>query len=333
MSVRNLGLSKPVAAARAGATHRKGVAVVALAAMSSLAMMTMLAPLSGCRDERTDEPPRQFIPDMDDSPKMKPQSGTAFFTDGRSMRPRVVGTVAFGGSSKADDAMRTIALKEPAEVFQGVDTSKAPGKDGAPVYVKFMPSEVLDMYTQNAGSKGVVFASREDAFKAQIARGQERFNIFCAACHGYNGEGGNPALFTGGVVGRRWAYPVPSYHESKYTDRDQPTGSDGYLFHVIRAGVPDADPSKPGKMPSYADKIDEMDAWAIVAYVRVIQTSWQEGMDRVPADQRPALERSRPKMPAPEAGKQTSQAVPASPSTPESASRAQATGTLTEARQ
>ncbi|HZW07030.1 MAG TPA: hypothetical protein VFF65_07890, partial [Phycisphaerales bacterium] len=48
-----------------------------------------LAAASGCRGDRSDSRPRQFFPDMDDSPKFKPQTATPFFADGRAMRQPV----------------------------------------------------------------------------------------------------------------------------------------------------------------------------------------------------------------------------------------------------
>jgi mono/diheme cytochrome c family protein len=104
-------------------------------------------------------------------------------------------------------------------------------------------------------------------------RGQERFNIYCSACHGYEGEGSDVTALTGGLVGRRWNYNVPSLHDPKYKDASVRTGLDGYLFHTIRHGVPEIDPAKPPKMPGYADKISVADSWAVVAYVRALQSS------------------------------------------------------------
>ncbi|MEL7240373.1 MAG: hypothetical protein AAGK78_16055, partial [Planctomycetota bacterium] len=61
-----------------------------------LAVASAAGLLAGCRGERTDKPPRQLFPDMDDQPRFKVQRGTEFFTDGRTMRPVVEGTVPFG---------------------------------------------------------------------------------------------------------------------------------------------------------------------------------------------------------------------------------------------
>ena len=53
-----------------------------------------VAGMPACRGERTDKPPRQFFPDMDDQPKYKAQSESPVFADGRSMREPVPGVVA-----------------------------------------------------------------------------------------------------------------------------------------------------------------------------------------------------------------------------------------------
>lgn len=232
--------------------------------------------LAGCQGERSDAPPRQFLPDMDDSPKFKPQTQTEFFADGRAMREPVKGTVAFGNSSREDDPSRAGYLRASSEVYEGIDPKGKSLAENEPAYLRSMPASVLEAYQADRAAHGQTFADSSAAMQAFILRGQERFDIFCAACHGYHGEGGDPTNFTGGVVGRRWRYPVPSYHDPKYRNRDLKTGQDGYLFHVIRYGVPDPDPAKPPKMPAYADKVNELDAWAIVAYVRTLQAAWRE---------------------------------------------------------
>src|SRR5690606_28449424 len=100
--------------------------------------------------------------------------------------------------------------------------------------------------------------------RALLERGEERFNIYCAACHGYTGDGA-------GMVGRRWSIPVPSYHDPKYSDSAQRTGKDGYLFHVARYGLKNPDGST--RMPAYGHALDAQDAWAVVAYIRALQAS------------------------------------------------------------
>lgn len=268
------------------------------------AMAISAGVLSGCRDERTNEPPRQFIPDMDDGPKFKPQAGTELFADGRTMRAPAAHTVAFGESYRVDDVARRQYLKDTPEYFSGVDTKAPPPKADAVLgaagvkgvsYVAYMPPMVIDDVIARAADRGERL-DRPGAMQAMFDRGQERFNIFCSVCHGYEGEGGDPARFSGGLVGRRWLNPVPSFHDAKYKDRALQTGQDGYIFHVIRNGVPDADLTKAPKMPSYKDRVNEADAWAIVYYLRVLQGTRHEDLKTVPAEFRSKLESSRPSL-------------------------------------
>jgi mono/diheme cytochrome c family protein len=84
-------------------------------------------------------------------------------------------------------------------------------------------------------------------------RGRERFNIYCAMCHGRVGRG------DGKVVERGYIKP-PSYHDPRL--RDMPVGR---IFDVITRGH--------GAMPDYASQIPSDDRWAIIAYVRALQLS------------------------------------------------------------
>lgn len=230
----------------------------------------------GCRDERTDSPPRQILPDMDDSPKYKAQGEADFFEDGRSLRQPVAGTVAFGHSDHAADTSRFWHLKDDPAIFEGIDVSVDPAKnEGLPGYVAMIPDAVFGAVVAEQVDRGNSL-DKSGAMDWLIKRGHERFNIYCSACHGYNGEGGGQlpdGSGYGGLVGRRWGAPVPSFHDFKYKDRTLKTGKDGYIFNVIKHGVP-AGEGLPPKMPAYADKVNTRDAWAIVAYLRVLQKSY-----------------------------------------------------------
>ena len=103
-----------------------------------------------------------------------------------------------------------------------------------------------------------------------LERGRERFEIYCAACHGYTGEG------NGMVVQRGFSTP-PSYHSDRL--RQAPVG---HFFDVITNGF--------GAMPSYASQVPVDDRWAIVAYIRALQLSQNATLDDVPAEARPQLD-------------------------------------------
>ena len=241
---------------------------------AGLGAAAMAVASAGCRGERSDQPPRQFFPDMDDSPKWKPQAQTVFYEDGRTMRPALPGTVSWG--NHADPAFNvTFARADlPAEFWTGMDAG------GAPVPV--IPAAAFGVIAPRAGSAA-------DTVAASIERGQERFNIYCSVCHGYQGNGR-------GMVGERWSSFPANFHDPKFMDPTLHTGTDGHIFDVIRHGL--FDQTGAMKMPPYGHAISEADAWAIVAYVRVLQSSWTTSLDDVPAELRARLEATRPTPPA-----------------------------------
>jgi mono/diheme cytochrome c family protein len=87
-----------------------------------------------------------------------------------------------------------------------------------------------------------------------LARGRERFNVFCAPCHSRLGDG------NGFIPSRGFPRKPPSYHIERL--RKAPVG---YFFDVMTNGF--------GLMPDYASQIPPKDRWAIVAYIRALQLS------------------------------------------------------------
>jgi mono/diheme cytochrome c family protein len=106
---------------------------------------------------------------------------------------------------------------------------------------------------------------------AVMARGQERFNVFCSPCHGPTGAG------NGMIVQRGFRAP-PSMHEERLR-----TAPVGYYFDVMTNGF--------GAMQDYASQVPVSDRWAIAAYIRALQLSQRATMDDVPADRRAELDR------------------------------------------
>ena len=104
-----------------------------------------------------------------------------------------------------------------------------------------------------------------------LARGQQRFNIYCSPCHDLLGTG------NGMIAKRGFNHPPPqSYHIDRL--RQAPVG---YFFDIISNGL--------GAMPDYAAQIEPRDRWAIVAYVRVLQLSQNASLNDVPAEARGGL--------------------------------------------
>ena len=95
-----------------------------------------------------------------------------------------------------------------------------------------------------------------------LARGQERYGIFCAPCHGLAGDG------DGIIVAHGFPTP-PSYHIDRLV-----AAPAEHFYDVITKGY--------GVMFSYADRVDEKDRWAIAAYIRALQLSRRTTLAEAP---------------------------------------------------
>ena len=106
-----------------------------------------------------------------------------------------------------------------------------------------------------------------------LARGQERYDIFCSPCHDRLGTG------RGMVVQRGYRQPR-SFHIDEL--RQTPAGQ---FFEHITIGF--------GAMPSYAQQIPVRDRWAIAAYIRALQLSRNAQVAQLSAEDRAKLEEAR----------------------------------------
>ena len=98
-----------------------------------------------------------------------------------------------------------------------------------------------------------------------VKRGQERYNISCTPCHGYSGDGkGTVSKF--GIV-------AANLHERRLVDM-----TDGEIYNTITHGK--------NTMGPYGANIKIQDRWAIVAYMRALQTSRMATIDDVPESER-----------------------------------------------
>jgi mono/diheme cytochrome c family protein len=97
-----------------------------------------------------------------------------------------------------------------------------------------------------------------------LARGRERFDIFCSPCHGRTGEGD-------GMIVRRGYRQPPSYHTPALQQ-----AAVGHFFDVMTSGW--------GAMPDYASQIPARDRWAIAAYIRALQATHVPVGDLSPAE-------------------------------------------------
>jgi len=157
--------------------------------------------------------PEWAFPGMRDQPKLRPQSQSAFFADGRADRPIPANTVA-RGEVVGDDVL-------------------ALGKDAAGEWVRGIPADLnVDL--------------------AFLQRGQGRYQIYCAPCHGELGDGK-------GITSNYGMVPA-NFQDPRLRDM-----ADGQIYNAIINGSPN------GVMLPYADKLTVDDRWAVVAYVRTLQ--------------------------------------------------------------
>jgi len=196
--------------------------------------IALIPPLVFARMRATPSPnrPIHIFWDMDFQPKFKAQAPNPLFADGRAMRPPVQGSVA-RGESYVDTHM-----------YEGV-------VDGQ--WATALPTSMkLD--------------------QATLERGQQRFNIYCSACHGYAGYGDGAvnqramelvSNVNGPVNGTQWV-AAKSLHDE--TTRHQPMGQ---LFNTVTHGI--------RNMAGYGAQISVADRWAIAAYVKALQFSQDAG--------------------------------------------------------
>ena len=98
-----------------------------------------------------------------------------------------------------------------------------------------------------------------------LARGQERYDIYCSPCHDRTGSGN-------GLIVKRGLKQPPSFHIARLRDIEV-----GYFFDVITNGF--------GAMYSYASRVPVADRWAIAAYIRALQHSQSVDVAQLPASE------------------------------------------------
>jgi mono/diheme cytochrome c family protein len=173
---------------------------------------------------------------MDWQPKYKALLSNPFFADGRADRGQLEETVAVGH------------LREDDHFHQG--------KVGS-AWARTFPKQI-------------------EPSAETMQRGEERFGIYCAPCHGLVGEGDGmihrraTALAQGGWI-------PPTNINQEYL-RQMPVGE---LFNSITNGV--------RTMPAYGPQIKVEDRWAIVMYLRALQRSQAAKINDVPETQRSGI--------------------------------------------
>lgn len=214
--------------------------------LGTLLLASVTLGLTGCmRGGISTDPPVHLVLDMDFQQKLRTQAEAHFegWSDKRAMRLPV------------NDPSTQNPLGKTLVVARGsLPDQKLANRDASGAFVKQNPLPLTHKFT---------VLGRE---VSAIDRGQDRFNIHCSICHGLTGQGGNDPKLGHGLVGRRWPAPIPNFHfqTGDKADNRVPSLTDGELFEVISVGK--------GTMPAYGTRLSPEDRWAIVHYVRALQS-------------------------------------------------------------
>lgn len=239
-----------------------------------LLALVLAAASAGCRQR------------MADQPYYRPLEESDLFPDHRASRPLERGVVHRGQRLETDPVATGLTAEEWARAYRFAVPAAVDAKGGGPAALTDEQRKERAVgaprYDQRSAGPKVYAETFPFAITGDdLKRGQERFTIYCAACHGPLGNG------QGKIWERGYLNPT-SFHTHKVSpgeaDVTNPQGlgvsrgyslwgiqvpmtevPPGYVFEVITKGY--------GGMPSYSAQVSPEDRWRIVAYVRVLQMS------------------------------------------------------------
>ena len=219
----------------------------------------------GLRGQKSTGSPIEVFPDMVRQPKVRAQAPLGFFADGRGARVPVAGTVPMGYEMPQ-------ASSEPSP---GAET--VPGEMNTQPHLGF--SGGTDYYS--TGKMGTNWGTGLPMTLTEklIERGQQRFNINCAVCHGMTAAGD-------GITKQYGLATVVTLQDERIRKM-----ADGEIFNTITHGK--------NTMLAYGPNITVNDRWAIIAYLRALQRSQNATEADVPAEHREALDKPAEAKPEP----------------------------------
>ena len=203
--------------------------------VAGAASLVPFAAFTAARARHSEKPRIHAIWDMDFQPKFKAQRANPLFDDNRAMRKPVAGTVATG------------TLRDDDHMYRG---------------------RVGDAWA-------TTYPAGVQVTEETLRVGRDKYNVFCAPCHGFAGEGDGMVHKRAETLGQGWVPPSNLHQEYL---RLQPVGE---LFNSITNGV--------RNMPAYGPQIEPDDRWAIVMYVRALQRSRASGLGDLSEAERSGL--------------------------------------------
>lgn len=219
---------------------RDMISILVSLALIGAALGGAIVGIAGLRGEISRKPPLEVFADMNRQPKLRSQRTDEVFANGLTSQLPVPGTVA---------------RSQPIETVDGAVYAY----EDAPVNTGKI-----------SGTTNFVETNPLPVTGELLARGQDRFDIYCSPCHGRLGDGNGITKKIGDMPA------VANLHDQRIV-----TMADGEIFNTITHGK--------NTMGAYGPLIPTQDRWAIVAYVRALQLSWLGSTNDLPADQQAAL--------------------------------------------
>jgi mono/diheme cytochrome c family protein len=205
---------------------RQAISIFISLALVGTAVGVAVVCIAGFRGEVLRKPPLEIFADMNRQPKLRPQRPDDFFASGVSSQLPPPGTIARSQPIQTADG--------PVYSFEN-----APANTG-----------------RISGSTNFVETNPLPVTGELLARGHDRFDIYCSPCHG--------------------KLAVANLHDARIVAM-----RDGEIFNTITYGK--------NTMGAYGPIVPVQDRWAIVAYLRALQLSWLGSTNDLTADQQAAL--------------------------------------------
>ena len=199
----------------------------------------------GFRGQKSTGSPLEVFPDMVRQMKVRAQAPLGFFADGRGPRLPVAGTVPIGYEMPKPKTAATPASRRSRSVDRIRTSSFSVGTD-----------------YYNTGKMGEQWGTGipVEVTPELMERGQQRFNITCAMCHGATAAGN-------GITKQYGLATVVTLQDDRIRKM-----ADGEIFNTITNGK--------NTMMAYGPNVIVADRWAIIAYLRALAA--QSERDRSP---------------------------------------------------
>jgi len=205
--------------------------------LAYLLVALIVVGIFGFRGQKFSKPPIRIFPDMKEQDKLRAQKPDAFFADGHGGRLPVNQTQPRGFNP------------EGAKVIGGIPEYEFGGQGGY-----YYTGQIGDYYGNGMPEE---LSLTEKTAAELIRRGRDRFDVYCAVCHGASGDGQG--------ITSAYGVPVNTNPNAKLNSHAPGSYPDGRLFNTITNGM--------GRMSGYGYNVPVRDRWAIIAYVHTLQAA------------------------------------------------------------